>query len=215
MNVKSFGCSFIFGSELSDAATDYMTSMNFPSRLTWPALLAKSNNLKYQCFANPGIGNLQIAESIINEIDKESSIFIIGWTWIDRFDYRLSDESWQTIRPTSESNHSDFYYKNLHSQYRDKLTSLIAINTVVELLKNSNHKFIMTYQDELLFETEWHTSAAIETLQKNIQPHMTKFNGKTFLDWSQDCGYKISPNLHPLEDAHRAAAELIESYNLV
>lgn len=213
MNVKSFGCSFIYGSELADDPKGFLRKK--ASLLTWPARYAKKLSKDYQCFARPGIGNLQIAESVIHEIDKEPSIFIIGWTWIDRFDYQSIDEHWQTIRPTSDSVHSEFYYKNLHSQYRDKLTSLIAINSTVQLLKNSNHKFIMTYQDELLFETDWHTSAAIETLQKNIQPYMTKFDGKTFLNWSQDSGYKISPNMHPLEDAHRAAADLLESYNLV
>lgn len=213
MNVKSFGCSFIYGSDLADDPKGYGYYQG--SQFSWPALIAKKLNLTYKCNAFPGIGNLQIAESIFREIDKEPSIFIIGWTWIDRFDYQSIDERWHTIRPSLDSVHSDFYYKNLHSQYRDKLTSLIAINSTVELLKNNNHKFIMTYQDELLFETDWHTSAAIETLQNNVRPYMTKFDSKTFLNWSQDCGYKISPNMHPLEDAHRAAANLIESYNLV
>ena len=213
MEVKSFGCSFIYGSDLQDDPRGFGFLRG--SRHAWPALISKKINLRHKCYAKPGIGNLQIAETILKEIDKEPSIFIIGWTWIDRFDYTSILDTWQTISPMPRSKHSEFYYKNLHSQYCDKLTSLIAINSTLELLKNSNHKFIMTYQDELLFETKWHTSAAIETLQKNIQPHMTTFNGKTFLDWSRDCGYKISPKMHPLEDAHRAAADLIESYNLV
>ena len=39
MDVKSFGCSFIFGSELSDDG--YGGPYATPSQLTWPAHLAR------------------------------------------------------------------------------------------------------------------------------------------------------------------------------
>lgn len=215
MKVKSFGCSFIYGSELHD---DRGGLLDYPSQLTWPALLAQTNNLGYQCFARPGAGNMRIAESVLNEISSGPSYFVIGWTWIDRFDYRGSDpykQNWETIRPSGDTKHSRYYYKYFNDQYSDKLSSLILINTVLTALKNSSHKFLMTYQDELLFETAWHTSPAVEYLQQQIKPAMTKFNDKTFLDWSRECGYKISPNMHPLEDAHRAGAELMKNYFLV
>jgi hypothetical protein len=44
---------------------------------------------------------------------------------------------------------------------------------------------------------------------------MTQFENKTFLEFSKQKGFAISPTLHPLEDAHQAAFELIQSYNLV
>ena len=69
----------------------------------------------------------------------------------------------------------------------------------------------MTYMDELLLEKEWHTTPATECLQQYIEPHLTTFDGDTFLTWSQNQGYKISPELHPLESAHAAAAKYINS----
>ena len=62
MKLKSFGCSFIFGSELAYDGRDspYAT----PSQLTWPAHLAQHLNYNYQCYARPGAGNLQILEQI-------------------------------------------------------------------------------------------------------------------------------------------------------
>ena len=73
----------------------------------------------------------------------------------------------------------------------------------------------MTYIDDLIFETKWHTSPGILELQNYIRPYMTKFENKTFLDWTKEKGFPISETLHPLEEAHQAAFELIKSYNLV
>ena len=73
----------------------------------------------------------------------------------------------------------------------------------------------MTYMDELLFDQRWHTSRSIEYLQNYVQPHMTQFDGMTFLDWSRSKGFEISAQSHPLESAHNAGFELIKSLDLV
>ena len=85
MDLKSFGDSYIFGSELTDDTTLYITQ----SKLTWPAMLAKKLSYNYECFARPGAGNLHILEQILNqiEISNKSDLFVIGWSYITRFDY--------------------------------------------------------------------------------------------------------------------------------
>lgn len=204
MKLKSFGCSFIYGSDLAS------------TRNTWPALLAQHHNLKYQCCAWPGVGNLHIAESVLNALaDPEPAVYVVGWTWIDRFDYTQDCDRWTTVLPGQNTVEADQYYRLFHSQYRDKLTTLINIKTVQDAVLGAGHKLIMTYMDDLIFETEWHTSPAIEMLQAAIKPQMTQFENTTFLDWAKQNGHKISPAWHPLESAHRAGFELINSYNLV
>jgi len=49
----------------------------------------------------------------------------------------------------------------------------------------------------------------IRTMQNMTWPDMQDFNGETFLEWSRSQGYKITPppGDHPLEQAHRAAAD--------
>ena len=56
---------------------------------------------------------------------------------------------------------------------------------------------------------------AIQELQEYIRPHMITFEDQTFLEWSRKKGFPISETLHPLEEAHQAALELIKNYNLV
>ena len=67
----------------------------------------------------------------------------------------------------------------------------------------------MTYMDELIFETKWHTSPAVTNIQNYIRQWMGDFQGTTFLDWSRNNNFPISEKLHPLEPAHKAAAKLI------
>ena len=207
MLVKSFGCSFIFGTDLPDQISTR------PSQLTWPAILSQRSGNYYRCHAHGGSGNLAIADRVLEEIAQDvTALFIISWTWIDRFDYGdvNKDWVWSTIRPGSDSALAKTYYRELHSETRDKLASLMTIRTVIDSLREQNFPFIMTYMDELLFDREYNMTPAIGYLQDYVKPYMSTFEGKTFLDWSRGHGYPESDNLHPLEQAHAAAAEVMQ-----
>lgn len=215
MKIKSFGCSFIFGSDLADDG--FGTNKPKASKLTWPALLAGHFDLDYECYARPGAGNLQILEQVLNQATKDpDDVFVIGWSWIDRFDYYDSSwnsrshlSPWRTIMPVDNYPLAKTYYRELHSEYRDKFSNLCTIKTAIDTLEQKNINYVMTYMDRLLFDQRWHTSPAVLDLQKNIQPHMTEFESQTFLEWSRSQGYAESPTWHPLEQAHSAAAELM------
>lgn len=215
MKLKSFGCSLIFGSELADE------SYPQASQQTWPALLAQDLELDYECHARPGCGNLQILQQVMDQsVSTDSKLFVIGWTWIDRFDYCdiLQDQSsniWKTIIPSNTDKLSEFYYRNFSSEYRDKLTTLIYIKTAMEILDQRGIKYIMTYMDPWLFERRWHVTPGVLELQNQIEPRLTVFDGLNFLDWSRKNNYPETKLWHPLEEAHRSAFALIKSYNLL
>jgi hypothetical protein len=219
MKLKSFGCSFIFGTDLHDDSR-YMAKATY-SNYTWPALLAKHNGWEYKCHARPGAGNLEILERLLTQLtDVEPAVYVIGWSWVDRFSY-ISEQAnwfgnpWKTVMPIDADPAAEIYYKHYHSELRDKMTTLINIKTAIDALKVSGNKFIMTFMDELLFDSRWNTTPAISALQGQCEPYMTQFNGKNFLEYSKEKGFEISQTLHPLEAAHQAAFELINSYNLV
>ena len=213
MKLKSFGCSFIFGTDLKDCPST--PACYKASKFTWPALVAQKLDVDYECHARPGAGNLQITERIYNQLqDSKDDIFVIGWSWIDRFDYYQEINSWQpwnTLLPDGRDQLSKTYYKYLHTEYSDKLNSLIKIKLVIDTLKQHNVQFLMTYIDELLFDQQFNTSPAVSHLQSYVLPYMTTFEGQTFFTWSKQKDFLISPNMHPLEPAHRAAADLLIS----
>jgi hypothetical protein len=218
MKLKSFGCSFIFGSDLADDGRDLPAPT--PSNHTWPAHLARHLGLEYECLARPGSGNLQIAERVLSHLtDPEPCFYVISWSWIDRFDYTNSNVTsdpilarwfnWRTLMPVDTSDLAQTYYRGLHSEYRDKLTTLMYTRLVIDTLVRCQQRFIMTYMDELMFDPNWNQTSAVLDLQQSVRPHMTLFEGQTFLDYSRKNGFAISPTLHPLEQAHESAAQVI------
>jgi hypothetical protein len=208
MRIKSFGCSFIFGNDLPD--DNRLDIYGKSSRYTWPSVMAARLEMPYDCHAWPGIGNLRIAERVLEQAAcNERNFYIINWTWIDRFDYRNERHDWQSIMPIDSSDTAEFYYKKLHSQYRDKLTSLTTIRDVINVLDHKKIPFLMTYMDDLLFENDFHTSPAVGDCQDYIRSRLNNFDNKNFLDWSRDNGYAISDTMHPLEQAHEHAASYL------
>lgn len=208
--IKSFGCSFIFGNDLADDGRDQ--PYPWASLSTWPALIARRLSAEYQCFAKGGLGNLGIADRVFNnaEIDP-NDFFIISWTWADRFDYSEPDPNsrndWQTLMPIDSGAVAQTYYRHLHSEPRDKLTSLIYIDSTINMLRQKQIPFLMTYMDDLILDQKWHMSAATRYLQQQVRPYLNNFDGLTFLEWSRQQGFAISDTLHPLEEAHAAAAD--------
>jgi hypothetical protein len=202
MILGAFGDSFTFGSDLKDC-TDSQHS-----RLTWPSLVASNLNLEYRCLAQGGVGNRFIFNQILEHIHNDW-IFIINWTWIDRFDYTDSiSRDWHTTRPSLDNYKIDsFYYKNFHSEQMDKLNSLGFIYQTINLLEKYNKKYLMTYMDKLLLDSEFNSSKGIRLLQSECFPKLHSMSDMTFLEWAKFNNYPISESYHPLEPAHEKAAE--------
>jgi hypothetical protein len=147
---------------------------------------------------------------------NEQSFFVIGWTYIDRFDYvntvnpgKFPGMPWSTLMPIDTDDVAETYYRDLHSEIRDKLATLMSIRVVVDTLRQKNCPFIMTYMDDLILDQRWNTTPAITDLQEYIRPHMTTFEGMNFQQWSKKNGHAITDAGHPLESAHCAAGELM------
>jgi hypothetical protein len=211
MKLKSFGCSFIYGTDLPDWSEFDEDPIYSYSNVTWPALIAKKLNLKYECYASPGIGNFRILCNIINQASfNDPAVFVINWTWIDRFDYINKFEKWQSILPGDDTLESDFYYRNFHSQFKDMLTSVYFVNIAIDFLNEKKIPFVMSYMDYCMTEAldkNWHDPKYLSVIQEKIKKYLVDFQGKNFLDWSKTNGFEISQSCHPLELAHAGAAE--------
>jgi len=213
MELKSFGCSFTYGTDLAD-----VTDPSRYSHLTWPSLLANKFGMAYQCHAGGGHGNLAIFDRLSQEIDRHpQSLFVIQWTYIDRLDYSDRDghhfnkgtNDWSTILPGSDSLQSDFFFREIHSEYRDKLTSLIYIKSAIDLLRENNCKFLMTCIDKTMLCDKYHTTAVMQRWQRHLRSNLFFFEEQDFLQWSRRKGFPTGKTGHPLEQAHVAAAELM------
>jgi len=110
INFIAGGCSFTYGSELSDDDKGKK-----PSEKSWAHELYKhSTSENYVCVAKPGTGNSGIARRVFNAVAtlKEVKGVVVMWSFNSRYDWamprhrELEDTRWATISPwdTSMSN---------------------------------------------------------------------------------------------------------------
>ena len=212
MKIKSFGCSFIYGSGLEPNNKDSNQIGYLPSFNTWPSLMADHYKTEFENYAWPGIGNLRILEQILSQAElSDPAFFIINWTWLDRFDFTDPlTEQWETLRPDGDTKLHKIYYKQLYSQYHAMLTNASYISTAINVLNIKQIPFCMTLMDNTLFDPidpDWQDPYALRALQALIKPHIHWFDDQDFLSWSKKNKYPISDCWHPLEQAHRGAAD--------
>ena len=210
MKLKSFGCSFIYGSELQVNLKENNCIGDPLSYDTWPSLVADHYQFEFENYAWPGIGNLRILEQVLSQSELEDpAFFIIGWTWLDRFDFiDPLDETWDTLRPGGDTDLHKMHYKHFYHQYHTMLTNASYISTAINVLNSKNIPFCMTLMDNTLFDPidpAWQDPYALRILQRSIKPYITWFDDMDFLSWSRENNYPISEAWHPLEEAHVAA----------
>lgn len=212
----AIGDSFTRGDELADCPINQSLEKNH-SNMTWPALIAKEHNIDYKCSAIGGKGNHWISWQVaayIHNYKSVDSLFIINWSWLERFDYvNIDNDEWLTTHPRHENKLDHYFYRNLDSDLWNVHRNRQQIHSTVALLKEHNIDFIMTCIDPLCStdvwsnrSTEWTQSMSILDISSNI----TTFDNMTFLEWSHINDFKCGPNGHPLEDAHSAAAQYIQ-----
>ena len=200
MPLRSFGCSFTAGTDL------------FCEDNVWSNIVAEKLDIWHVNHAQAGIGNLQIAESVMLH-SMPGDICVINWSWIDRFDFvDPNSEQWKTILPVDVNDYTKTYYRYLHSQYRDMLTNLMHAASVIDFLERHNIPFVMTVIDHLWMQKvqqSWHESCAIDWMQSRLQPYLCDFQGQDLLNWARSNDFPISDTWHPLDLAHEKAAELM------
>lgn len=222
--IVSFGDSFVWGSELEH---------NTDGSRAWPGLVAQDLGWQYHTCAVPGCGNEAIARQVFDYFhDKspDSVLAVINWTWPIRYDfYSVVTEAWTTLGPTCAQPklaHTfgdqqeaqrilDLYNDYLgHSTVWDRTRSLVPMYAVQQYVKSRNIPCIQTHMDLELFDSRWHAPGYIQELQQLVLPELQLFEGENFLDWSRGRGFAVTePGWHPLEAAHRAAADLwIDTY---
>ena len=220
--IIGFGDSFVWGLELQN---------NNDGSKGWIGQAAKNLGCEYNTTAYSGCSNDHIARQIYTWFASnttENTLAVINWTWMSRWDFYLPDRNrWTTLGPTcipkylehlvNETDAEDivnFYHAHLNKSILwNKLRNLQTIYAAQSYLKQKNIINIQTYTDYDMFditcEHQALTPGYINELQQLVHPHMQLFEGQNFVDWSKKKGFAVTtPYLHPLEDAHIAAAVL-------
>jgi hypothetical protein len=124
------GDSFVYGAELKDQTTG-------PSKKTYPALLAKQNNMDYICAAWSGNSNNAISRMVIAQCEKSKTNkvgVIVTWTFTNRYEFRFNYNTQQKITP--------WYSINAWSIVDD-------VNTIAREFKSKNDNILNVQIDNI------------------------------------------------------------------
>lgn len=218
--IVSFGDSFVFGSELAN---------NSNGSNAWPGIAADNLGYDYHTSAVPGCGNDHIARQIYSWFannSAENTLAVINWTWMCRWDfYIVEHETWITLGPTcvpeklkdlvdrtQAKDMIEFYKTRANSSLLwNKFRNLQTIWAAQQYLDQKGIKSVQTYMDYELFDDTCHAPDYIKELQKLVFSPLQLFDEENFVDWSHTHGYPVTiEGMHPLEQAHTAAAKYWE-----
>jgi hypothetical protein len=151
MIIVAGGDSFIFGTELRDQVN------GVHSKNTFPALLAKSKGMHYQCVATPGAANSEIARCVLNYCETHQDIdkfVIVQWTFPDRYEFRFPN-AWRSVNVWNLQSEDEikehlktFSQKTIDDQVNtnDSFKRVGYYNFVKEFFKHLGHtEFWETY----------------------------------------------------------------------
>lgn len=226
----AFGDSFIFGSELSDqSATNII-----PSKLTWPALLAKQFNLDYSCMARPAASNAEILRKLLHfsQFLTSEDTVVVAWTYMERTEFYNDrvvqedkihrnifavyggedDYKWIPVTPSTAFKSpvlKDYYTQFFTAETPMKYLALQQIATAKMILDNIGCRYIMTHMSEPLWDQHWHAPTYVQVLQNLLLPSVSTFNGQNLYSLATNNNLPIGSAHHPLDSTHQLAAELM------
>lgn len=182
MIIVAGGDSVIFGSELKDCANGLWDSY---SRSTFAALLAEDTD--YYCTAYPGIGNEEIVDRIVKQLDTlDHCGVIVSWTWPSRTNELTADNHIIKLQDYLEKRNIPYLFTCLD-------------NCIVHETSEN--------RDKINWDQWYFFPAGTVEIKETLTP-------RGFYQWAVESKYSVGVDMHPLEDAHRAAYNLMkEKFN--
>jgi len=222
MILVAVGDSFIWGSELADSPNG---GPNGYSRNTFPSLLAKEYGMEYECAAYPGLANNAISRKAIGAC-KDNIMLVVSWTYPQRAEFRFGQKwcsinSWHTV----QQNFSEEYFKHVgNNEYYEIYSVLKEILFVQQYCKISKIPYMFLTADNHFYQHENYFRSRDKDIDRlyneidwsqwfwfpaGIGENQT-LSPRGFYQWAAENKYSMGPQWHPLEDAHKDAANLIK-----
>jgi len=238
MRIYACGCSFTYGDELADPATQ-----------AWPAVLADMLQASITNEAVGGGTNARTVYHTIKNIGNDYDLYLIAWTSYARFTFYKSDDNQEinfTPQLDSASNLSKEFatisYKNWGSDlykywYNELYSFKLWLQQIIQLqstLKSKPYLMINTLDNRL---SKWlvDENLFIESVKylinfdvmndqqifdecKEIQYYISLVDTNKFYQWpnfyiAQLCKtFKCGPRGHILEEGHQHLADLIYTH---
>lgn len=164
MRIVAFGCSYTYGHGLSDCLeNDKVTQGPSPSKLAFPALLAKKLNCDYLNLGKSGNSNKEIWDDILNFKFQKDDIAVITWTYYSRFCI-IKSNGIRRINPWKDEEKL-FYmnYSNRNDMLLDFYNRLNHTSFYLNSINVKNYNYVI---EELEFVPHWNKSTILGVFKK-------------------------------------------------
>lgn len=211
------GCSFIQGCELGDENSKLGYSVQ-----TYPALIAKHYDLRYECLAYGGASNTGIANMILNH-DIHDSILLVQWT----YESRIGMHTNFAVNPQNKNGNKWFDFAPGHWDFDDSkwdLTNLSRklMSAGIDKFNNDFYRFAGNDETFLLITDLAMKSVLYQASVQNVKVLFFTasdslierngcmgFDGYNFLEFSHKHKCPMGYYGHPLHEAHRLTADYV------
>lgn len=237
MIIVAGGDSMIWGSDLTDCRHG---GLGGHSHAVYPALLANESNMEYVCAAYPGNSNDAIARMTMlscEELKDKDKFALVTWTFTSRFEFMFNYNTNNITSPWSSLNgnetinqiqsFSQQFFRHVGTKYEYQVyNTLRAIILLQAYFKEKKIPYMFTLTDNTA------VGGYHETMDLNLkilwemidwdqwfffpkaEEHWLTTVPRGFYQWAIENKYNMGHTNHPLEQAHRDAANLIkEKFN--
>ena len=125
----TFGCSHTYGDGLEDCIAYGEDNYITPSKLGWPATLAKLLDLPLLNISDPGASIKEVAYRIANTTLYKDDLIVVLWPSADRYCRIVEDVRFEKILPHCDSPLEKNYYKYLYNEVDSLITDSLFIKS--------------------------------------------------------------------------------------
>jgi hypothetical protein len=194
-------------------------------------LLAQDLGLDYQCVAVPGSGSDSQVRQVIENVDQDTKLVVVAWSYAGRFEFDFDGLGWHSIRHIASD--PSFWAKGMLEQFQHQFYGNLT----------QRYQWYH-YVKDIVFLQQWLTAKGIPYLFCGMDPDFGKKSikdarfrtlyadidwdkwflwkfgkvNKGFRHWTMsmqkiDPRYEIGKaDAHPLEHAHRESFNLIKEH---
>jgi len=204
MTLFTTGCSFTYGEELPDPATQ-----------CWPALLAKRLDMPLANWSRPGAGNDYLIKKTMQYVPRlKPSLVIVSWTGAGRVEF--SDDNgifniWPGLAPTyvayppHEHRGEVLEYITRHNndlhEHRRWLRNVVLLQDYLKL-RNVNYFFLNNFDNQ----------ARNRQFNLRCRDYVNQIDTSRFIGWPDEGTLEWTahlpkmPRMHPGPEAHTEIA---------
>lgn len=196
------GDSFIFGAELKD-------QIKGPSNSTYPALLAKKNNMEYFCAAWSGNANNAISRMVMtvcNELKTQNKQLgvIVTWTFTNRYEFRFNYNTGQKITPWYSINAWSILddTEKIVKEFKTKNDTILnaQLDNIMTAKKTGINDFAKTFFKHVGDSEYYELYSSLKEIL--FLQYYLKQNNIPYLFMAADNHFYDHPNLYRQQDEH-------------